>query len=54
MSLPAGAGARSLSSPATGSNFVNPSVYPRCVSLRLNWLENSYPHTAWKRGTALT
>ena len=37
-----------------GSNFVNPSLYARCVSLRLNWLENSYPRTLWKSGMMLT
>ncbi len=54
MSRRAAAGARSLLSPATASNFVNPSAYPRCGSLRLNWLENSYPHTIRKRATVLT
>src|SRR5271154_6129315 len=51
---PAAAGARSSSSPATASNFGNPSVYRRCGSPRSNWLENSYPRTLWKLGTMLT
>src|SRR5258707_3092494 len=50
----AAAGARSLLSLATASNFVNPSAYPRCGSPRSNWLENSYLRTLWKSDTMLT
>src|SRR6266849_4582901 len=46
-------GPRSLSSPATVSNFVSPSVYPRCGSRRSNWLENSYPRIGWRKGMVL-